>query len=98
MKNITGADLRAMRLYGRVTIVQLIEAAGVKTRKTYMNWEKNIGTPNVNQLMQMLKACDINVKAYFKHVFNGQPETTFDMRFIHENCTANQIHSRDKDT
>ncbi|WP_268406171.1 helix-turn-helix transcriptional regulator [Alteromonas sp. a30] len=57
MRFIKGNDLRSMRLIAGLTTVEMAEAAGVKTRKTYENWEKNVGTPNVNQFIAMTKAC-----------------------------------------
>ena len=57
MRFINGSDLRSMRLIAGLTTLQMASAAGVKTRKTYENWEKNIGTPNVNQFLAMTKAC-----------------------------------------
>ena len=57
MRNITGSDLRAMRMVAGCTTVSMAVAAGVKTRKTYENWEKNIGGPSVNQFMAMVEHC-----------------------------------------
>jgi len=57
MRFMTGGDLRAIRMVSGKTTENMAKAAGVKTRKTYENWEKNIGTPSVNQFMAMAKAC-----------------------------------------
>lgn len=54
---ITGTDLRIMRLRAGKTTVQMAEFAGVKTRKTYENWEKNVGAPSMNQYLSMSMAC-----------------------------------------
>lgn len=54
---ISGADLRKMRLTAGMTTVQMAEFAGVKTRKTYENWEKNVGAPSMNQYLSMSTAC-----------------------------------------
>jgi len=54
---INGADLRKMRLTAGMTTVQMAEFAGVKTRKTYENWEKNVGAPSMNQYLAMSTAC-----------------------------------------
>lgn len=54
---INGADLRKMRLTAGMTTVQMAEFAGVKTRKTYENWEKNVGAPSMNQYLAMATAC-----------------------------------------
>lgn len=61
MRLILGSDLRAMRNVAGLTTRQMASAAGVKTRKTYENWEKNVGTPNVNQFFSMVKACGFEV-------------------------------------
>lgn len=39
------------------TTKQMAELAGVKTRKTYENWEKDIGTPSLNQFVELVKSC-----------------------------------------
>ncbi|XOV77479.1 MAG: helix-turn-helix domain-containing protein [Aestuariibacter sp.] len=54
---ISGTDLRRMRLKAGKTTVQMAEFAGVKTRKTYENWEKNVGAPSMNQFIAMSQAC-----------------------------------------
>ncbi len=61
MELIRGNDLRAMRMLAGLTTVNMAKAAGVKTRKTYENWEKNVGTPNVNQFFLMVDACGLNL-------------------------------------
>lgn len=58
---IKGGDLRSMRMMGGLTTMQMAAAAGVKTRKTYENWEKNLGTPNVNQFFDMVRACGFDL-------------------------------------
>ncbi|UAA37390.1 helix-turn-helix transcriptional regulator [Paraneptunicella aestuarii] len=60
MRLITGRDLRAMRRVSNLTTAAMAKAAGVKTRKTYENWEKNVGTPNVNQFISMAQACGLS--------------------------------------
>lgn len=60
MRNITGSDLRAMRTFAGKTTYEMAIAAGVKTRKTYENWEKSIGTPNVNQFFKMVEFCGLD--------------------------------------
>ena len=57
---ITGTDLRIMRLRAGKTTVQMAEFAGVKTRKTYENWEKNVGSPSMNQFLAMSMSCGFN--------------------------------------
>lgn len=59
MKTITGSDLRAMRMVSGRTTISMATAAGVKTRKTYENWEKNVGSPSVNQFIAMIEHCGL---------------------------------------
>lgn len=72
--SIKGSDLRAMRMISGFTTWQMAKAAGVKTRKTYENWEKDVGTPNVNQFMDMVRACGygMNIFAFFKQLREGK--------------------------
>lgn len=62
MRTITGSDLRAMRNLAGKTTQEMAEVAGVRTRKTYENWEKNVGIPNVNQFFLMVNACGLNAE------------------------------------
>ena len=48
---ITGNDLRKMRLVAGETTDNMAEYAGVKTRKTYENWEANRSSPSINQFI-----------------------------------------------
>ncbi|WP_026375527.1 helix-turn-helix domain-containing protein [Aestuariibacter salexigens] len=57
---ISGADLRDMRLEAGLTTVKMARLAGVKTRKTYENWEKNIGSPSMNQFIAMCMGCNVD--------------------------------------
>ena len=54
---VTGTDMRIMRLKGNKTTAEMANIAGVKTRKTYENWEQNASQPNVNQFMALAVAC-----------------------------------------
>ncbi len=63
---ITGTDLRRMRLKAGKTTVQMAEFANVKTRKTYENWEKNVGAPSMNQYLAMSTACGFEPAALIK--------------------------------
>jgi DNA-binding transcriptional regulator YiaG len=40
---ISGSDLRKIRHNVHLTTVKIAKIAGVKTHKTYENWEKNVG-------------------------------------------------------
>lgn len=62
---IRGADLRNLRNMGGLTTMQMAAAAGVKTRKTYENWEKGMSTPNVNQFFDMVRACGFDMDNMF---------------------------------
>ena len=54
---ITGKDLRLMRVIADKTTSEMAVYAGVKTRKTYENWEKEVGQPGMNQWLKMARAC-----------------------------------------
>lgn len=54
---LRGADLRKVRLEAGLTTVKMATLAGVKTRKTYENWERGQGSPNVNQFVAMMIGC-----------------------------------------
>ena len=57
MSYVSGSDLRKIRMLAGKTTKQMAELAGVKTRKTYENWEKDIGTPSFNQFVELVKSC-----------------------------------------
>ncbi len=59
---ITGSDLRRMRLRAGKTTLEMAQYAGVKTRKTYENWEKGISAPNINQFLDMASSCGYDAK------------------------------------
>ena len=63
---IKGADLRKMRLDAGLTTVKMAELAKVKTRKTYENWEKNIGSPSMNQFIALCIGCNYNSSKFVK--------------------------------
>ncbi len=67
MKKITGSDLRAMRMISGLTTSAMARAAGVKTRKTYENWEKNMSSPSVNQFISMAKACGLSAGEFISN-------------------------------
>lgn len=71
---VTGADLRNLRTTAGLTTSQMAAAAGVKNRKTYENWERDIGTPNVNQFFFMVQACgvDMEASALFEHLVKNK--------------------------
>ncbi|UAA37724.1 helix-turn-helix transcriptional regulator [Paraneptunicella aestuarii] len=66
MRQIKGSDLRAMRQFAGLTTLQMATAAGVKTRKTYENWEKEVGFPSVNQFFLMVSACGFDIDTYIR--------------------------------
>ena len=77
---ITGTDLRIMRLRAGKTTVQMAEFAGVKTRKTYENWEKNVGSPSMNQFLSMSIACGFNPSELVKmYVDRDSNESEIDL-------------------
>ena len=63
---IKGGDLRRMRLQAHITTSEMAEIAGVSTRKTYENWEKNVSTPNINQFMAMCDGCGVSSQEFVK--------------------------------
>jgi transcriptional regulator with XRE-family HTH domain len=63
---IKGADLRKMRLDAGLTTVKMAELAKVKTRKTYENWEKSIGSPSMNQFIALCVGCNYNSSKFVK--------------------------------
>ena len=63
---ISGADLRKMRLDAGLTTVKMAKLAKVKTRKTYENWEKNIGAPSMNQFIALCVGCNYNSSKFVK--------------------------------
>jgi DNA-binding XRE family transcriptional regulator len=63
---ITGADLRKMRQEAGLTTVKMAKLANVKTRKTYENWEKEIGSPSMNQFIAMCVGCNYNSSKFVK--------------------------------
>ena len=69
---ITGTDLRRMRHDAGLTTVKMANLAKVKTRKTYENWEKNVGAPSMNQFIAMCAGCHYNASKFVKLAVDGQ--------------------------
>ncbi|UAA37242.1 helix-turn-helix transcriptional regulator [Paraneptunicella aestuarii] len=58
----TGDNLRAMRLHGKKTTIELAKIAGV-SRQTYSSWECGVGKPRYDQFLLIASACGLtNVK------------------------------------
>ena len=72
---ITGSDLRKMRLDAGLTTVKMAKLANVKTRKTYENWEKNVGSPGMNQFIAMCIGCNFNASKFVKLAIERQDST-----------------------
>ena len=72
---ITGADLRKMRQDAGLTTVKMANLANVKTRKTYENWEKEIGSPSMNQFIAMCVGCNYNSSKFVKLAIERQDPT-----------------------
>lgn len=70
---IKGHQLRAMRLEAAMTTRQMADLAGVKTRKTYENWERGTGTPNINQFLAMAEGCGYELEP-IQLWFNDKPK------------------------
>lgn len=61
---VKGSDLRKIRTEAGLRTKDMAAAAGVKTRKTYENWEKGFGTPNVNQFLAMVRECGLSPSVF----------------------------------
>jgi DNA-binding XRE family transcriptional regulator len=72
---ITGSDLRKMRQDVGLTTVKMAKLASVKTRKTYENWEKEIGSPSMNQFIAMCVGCNYNSSKFVKLAIERQDNT-----------------------
>lgn len=72
---ITGSDLRKMRQDAGLTTVKMAKLANVKTRKTYENWEKEIGSPSMNQFIAMCVGCNYNSSKFVKLAIERQDPT-----------------------
>lgn len=59
----TGLKLRKICLHLGLTINQMRDIVGVKSRKTIINWEKNVGTPNINQVIAIMKVSGFTATA-----------------------------------
>lgn len=54
---LVGADLRVLRAEAQLSTKQMAELAGLKSRKTFENWEKDVGAPNINQFIKLCLGC-----------------------------------------
>ena len=66
MNKLKGADIRAIREFGKLTLEQMRQAVGAKSLKTCINWENGTSTPNINQFIDLFEACNLNAKDYFQ--------------------------------
>ncbi|MGS2720500.1 helix-turn-helix transcriptional regulator [Paraglaciecola aestuariivivens] len=76
---INGSDLRKMRLDAGLTTVKMAQLANVKTRKTYENWEKNIGAPSMNQFIALCEGCNYNASKFVKLALE-RPDTSEELK------------------
>lgn len=74
---IKGSHLRAMRIFAGKTTVKLGTVAGLKGRKTYENWEKNVGTPGINQFIAIATECGLDVMKLFEFIISNHSNTQF---------------------
>ncbi|WP_249930427.1 helix-turn-helix transcriptional regulator [Pseudoalteromonas aurantia] len=65
--NITGDDLRRMRVARRKTTVQVAKALSV-TRQTYENWENDITQPKINQFIVLCTYHCIDFSSIFSQI------------------------------
>jgi transcriptional regulator with XRE-family HTH domain len=66
----TGEDLRRMQHKAGLTTSQMAKLAGVKTRKTYENWTKDVGEPTLSQFLAMSVGCQLNTSILVKLILN----------------------------
>ena len=71
---ISGTDMRIMRLRGGKTTTEMAEVVGLKTRKTYENWEQNRGCPNMNQYLKMVRFCGFDAGALINMYIDRQSD------------------------
>ena len=79
MMMIRGSHLRAMRTFANKTTIEMAAAAGVKTRKTYENWESNKGSLNVNQFISLLEFCGLDYIKVFGYIMRNNDSKQFDL-------------------
>lgn len=65
--NITGDDLRRIRVARRKTTRQVADAVGV-TRQTYENWEADKGQPKINQFITLCTFHCIDFSSIFSQI------------------------------
>jgi transcriptional regulator with XRE-family HTH domain len=73
---IKGADLRRMRLDAGLTTSETAAIAGVSTRKTYENWERNVGSPRLNQFIDLCLGCGASPADFVRQAMNREDPRT----------------------
>lgn len=63
---LTGLKLRRIRLHLGLTLNEMRDIVGVKSRKTVMNWEKNKGSPSVNQVLAIMSVTGFTPEEFFQ--------------------------------
>lgn len=86
MLNIRGSHLRTMRYFGDKTTQQMAEAAGLKCRKTYENWEANRSTPNINQFIAVVRLCGLDYIKVLGYIMGAKAKTQFDLMLLMALC------------
>ncbi|ALU44338.1 MULTISPECIES: helix-turn-helix transcriptional regulator [Pseudoalteromonas] len=64
---ITGDDLRKLRKNKGVTTQAMATQLGV-CRKTYENWERDVGQPKLNQFFAMVTFCSVDVSDFLTKI------------------------------
>ena len=59
--------------------IDMAAAAGVKTRKTYENWESNKGSVDVNQFISLLEFCGLDCVKVFGYIMRNNESKQFDL-------------------
>ncbi|AOT09582.1 helix-turn-helix transcriptional regulator [Pseudoalteromonas luteoviolacea] len=68
---ITGDDLRALRKKKGVTTAIMAKHLGV-CRKTYENWERDVGQPKLNQFFAICAFCSIDLSELISKIRSHQ--------------------------
>lgn len=95
MIRIKGSHLQAMRQFSDKTTDDMAKIAGVKTRKTYENWEKDVGSPNINQFIALATFCQLDVPQLMGFLFANHGHKQFglaDMMRLHKPTNRIQEH------
>ncbi|MFT5758955.1 MAG: transcriptional regulator with XRE-family HTH domain [Alteromonadaceae bacterium] len=94
--NVTGNDLKRMRLAKNKKTLEMAKVVGV-SRVTYENWEKGIGQPKINQFLILGSYCSINFKPLL-HQFDFLKQKLKNIRMNDEDNTISKRATSGKKT